>query len=237
MQKPARVSKNRYYLNIAEEVSRRSTCMSSQFGCIIVRDDQIISTGYNGAPRGTKDCMELGNCLRRKLNVASGTQYELCRSVHAEQNAIINAARAGVSLLNGKIFLFGRKVLAGEEQLIKSYPCFICKKMILNSGIAEVFGNDEKGEIVNFKVADWIEEWAKNDMIEDSQKYSAGYKSAGGAGLDGVAQSAGGGTGDVQNAGAGGAGATALANSAGGAKGAAAMGGCGACCNSNCDGK
>jgi dCMP deaminase len=207
-----RVSKNRYYLNIAEEVSRRSTCMSSQFGCLIVRDDQIISTGYNGAPRGTKDCMELGNCLRRKLNVASGTQYELCRSVHAEQNAIINAARAGVSLLNGKIFLFGRKVLAGEEQLIKSYPCFICKKMILNSGISEVIGNDEKGEIVEYKVADWVEEWAKNDMIEDSQKYSAGYKNAGTAG-----------------AGAnGGAGAD---------KGAAVMGGCGGCCNSNCDAK
>jgi len=209
-----RVSKNRYYLNIAEEVSRRSTCMSSQFGCLIVRDDQIISTGYNGAPRGTKDCMELGNCLRRKLNVPSGTQYELCRSVHAEQNAIINAARAGVSLLNGKIFLFGRKVLEGDEQLISAYPCFICKKMILNCGISEVIANDEKGEIVEYKVADWIEEWAKNDMIEDSRKYSAGYKTAGA-----------------------GVGASALAGAesplAKGTKGAAVMGGCGGCgaCN------
>ena len=172
----SRVSKNQYYLNIAEEVSRRSTCLSTHFGCIIVRDDQIISTGYNGAPRGTKDCMELGNCLRRKLNVASGTQYELCRSVHAEQNALINAARAGVSLLGGKIFLFGRKVFDGDEQLIKAYPCFICKKMILNAGIGEVIANDEKGGIVSFSVAEWIDEWAKNDMIEDSQKYSAGYK-------------------------------------------------------------
>jgi len=175
MKSKARISKNRYYLNIAEEVSRRSTCLSSHFGCIIVRDDQIISTGYNGAPRGTMDCMQMGNCLRRKMNVQSGTQYELCRSVHAEQNALINAARAGVSLLNGKIYLFGHKVLEGDEQLIKAYPCFICKKMILNAGITEVIGNDEKGEIVNYKVSDWVEEWAKNDMIEDTQKYSAGY--------------------------------------------------------------
>lgn len=226
-----RVSKNRYYLNIAEQVSRRSTCMSSQFGCLIVRDDQIISTGYNGAPRGTKDCMELGNCLRRKLNIPSGTQYELCRSVHAEQNAIINAARAGVSLLNGKLFLFGRKVLAGDEQLISAYPCFICKKMILNCGITEVIANDENNELVEYKVVDWVEEWAKNDMIEDSKKYSADYKTT---------------TNKRESASFG----LNITNSALKTaktepdklpimvpKGAADLSGCGNCCKSNCHGK
>jgi dCMP deaminase len=176
MKKEDRISKKEYYLNIAEEVSKRSTCLSTNFGCIIVRDDQIISTGYNGAPRGTKDCTEIGVCLRRMLNVPSGTKYELCRSVHAEQNALVNAARAGVSLLGGDLYLFGRKILDGENQLIKAYPCFICKKMILNAGITNVLANDENGEVVSYSVAEWVEEWAKNDMIADTQKYSANYK-------------------------------------------------------------
>jgi dCMP deaminase len=176
MKKPVRISKKEYYLNIAEEVSKRSTCLCSQFGSIIVRDDQIISTGYNGAPRGTKDCMGLGFCLRRQLGVPSGTAYELCRSVHAEQNALINAARAGVSLLGGDLYLFGKKVMKGDEQLIKAYPCFICKKMILNSGIKNVIANDEKGKVAIYEVEEWAKNWAKNDMIEDTQKYSANYK-------------------------------------------------------------
>ncbi len=165
-------------MNIAEEVSQRSTCMSAHFGCIIVKDDQIISTGYNGAPRKTKDCYELGYCLRRKLKIASGTQYELCRSVHAEQNAIINSARAGVSLLGSDIYLYGQRVLDGDITPLKAYPCFICKKMILNAGIGRVIGNDEEGNIVTYDVLEWTEKWAKDDMIEDTQKYTANYKSS-----------------------------------------------------------
>lgn len=163
-------------MNIAREVAKRATCMCAHFGAIIVRDDQIISTGYNGAPRHTKDCYEIGFCLRRKLGVKSGTQYELCRSVHGEQNAIINAARAGVSVLSGDLYLFGKKVMEGEEQLIKALPCFICKKMILNSGIKRVFGNDEEGNVCEYSVEDWVKEWAENDMINDTQKYNANYK-------------------------------------------------------------
>ncbi len=174
-----RVSKNQYYLNIAREVSERATCMSAHFGCIIVRDDQIVSTGYNGAPRGTKDCYEIGNCLRRKLGVKSGTQYEMCRSVHAEQNAIINAARAGVSLLGGTMYLFGKRVWDGADELIKAYPCFICKKMILNAGINKMIVNDETGDIVEFSVKEWTDQWAKNDMIEDTEKYATSYKGEG----------------------------------------------------------
>jgi len=154
----------------------RATCMSAHFGCIIVKDDQIISTGYNGAPRKTKDCYEIGDCLRRKLGVESGTKYEMCRSVHAEQNAIINAARAGVSLLGGTMYLFGKRVWDGADQLLKAYPCFICKKMILNAGISHIIANDEDGSIIEFSVDEWTDQWAKNDMIEDTEKYSAGYK-------------------------------------------------------------
>lgn len=170
-----RVTKNQYYLNIAKEVSRRATCMSCHFGCIIVKDDQIISTGYNGAPRKTKDCYELGNCLRRKMNIPSGQQYELCRSVHAEQNAIINAARAGVSLLGGDIYLYGERVFDGGNKQIKAYPCFICKKMILNAGIRNIIVNDENGQILEFSVDDWTKQWAENDMIEDTEKYFVNY--------------------------------------------------------------
>lgn len=176
MSQQDRISKQQYYMNIAEEVSKRATCMSCHFGCIVVKDDQIISTGYNGAPRQTKDCYEIGFCLRRKLGVESGTKYEMCRSVHAEQNAIINSARAGVSLLGADVYLFGKKVLEGEEQLIKAYPCFICKKMLLNAGIGRVLGNDEKGEIVVHDVKEWTKQWGENDMIEDTVKFSANYK-------------------------------------------------------------
>ena len=96
---PAKISKDEYYLNIAREVALKSTCYRANIGCLIVKDDQIIATGYIGAPRKTKDCFEHGNCLRTMLGLPHGQRYELCRSVHAEQNAIINAARAGVSLL------------------------------------------------------------------------------------------------------------------------------------------
>ena len=99
--KSTRTSKDHYYLGIAKEVASRSTCWRRAIGAIIVRDDQIISTGYVGAPRKTKDSLEHGFCLRDKLGIPHGQRYELCRSVHAEQNAIINAARAGVSLLGG----------------------------------------------------------------------------------------------------------------------------------------
>lgn len=173
---PVRVSKKQYYLKIAEEVTKRATCLSAHFGALIVKDDQIIATGYNGAPRMTKDCYEIGFCLRRKMNIPSGTQYEMCRSVHAEQNAIINAARAGVSLFGADLYLFGERVLEGQKGYLKAYPCFICKKMILNAGIKTIYANDEKGELMEYSVEEWTEEWAKNDMIDDPNKYSAQYK-------------------------------------------------------------
>lgn len=171
-----RISKHQYYLNIAEEVSKRSTCISLNWGCLIVKDDQIISTGYNGAPRKTKDCLELGYCLRRKLGIPSGTQYETCRSVHGEQNALINAARAGVSLLGADMYLVGRKGLKGDNGLAKSYPCFICKKMVINAGIGRLIGYDENGQIIIYDVEEWQRDWAENDMVQDTTKYDAKYK-------------------------------------------------------------
>ena len=107
-----RIDKENYYLDIAETVLERSTCMRRCYGAIIVKNDEIISTGYNGAPRGRKNCMDLGYCTREAMNVPSGERYELCRSVHAEMNAIISAARRDT--LGATLYLAGREAKTGE---------------------------------------------------------------------------------------------------------------------------
>lgn len=167
---------DKYFLNIAEVVSLRGNCLSARFGSVIVKDNVIKSTGYVGAPRGTKDCFEKGYCLRRKLNIPSGQQYELCVSVHAEQNAIINAARDGVSILDGTIYIFGKKTHLGLEKPIDAFPCFICKKMIINSGLKRVVCSTADGKYKSFNVSDWVKEWQKKDIIDDTQKYGTKYK-------------------------------------------------------------
>ncbi len=164
-----RVSKDEYYLNIAKEVARRSTCFRRSIGAIIIRDDQIISTGYVGAPRKTKDSLEHGFCLRDRLNIPHGQRYELCRSVHAEQNAIINAARAGVSLMGGDIYIYGSR--PGKEQPIDAYPCFICKKMIINAGLNRVICSTAEGKMRIFLVSDWVKDWQLGDIIDDQHQY------------------------------------------------------------------
>ncbi|MFO7866714.1 MAG: dCMP deaminase family protein [Candidatus Aminicenantes bacterium] len=166
---PERISKHRYYLNIAREVSRRSTCFRRSIGAIIIRDDQIISTGYAGAPRKTKDSFEHGNCLRDKLGIPHGQRYELCRSVHAEQNAIINAARAGVSLYGGDMYIYGS--IYGEKKPINAFPCFICKKMLINAGLRHVVCSASGGGMKIFKIKDWIEDWQKHDIVDDRLQY------------------------------------------------------------------
>ncbi|MBD3412988.1 MAG: hypothetical protein GF421_00960 [Candidatus Aminicenantes bacterium] len=167
--KPKRITKHQYYLNIAKEVSRRSTCFRRSIGAIIIRDDQIISTGYVGAPRKTKDSFEHGLCLRDKLNIPHGQRYELCRSVHAEQNAIINAARAGVSLLGGDMYIYGSKYKNSKP--INAFPCFICKKMIINAGLNLVICSTKEGDMKIFKVQEWTEEWRDKDIIDTKNQY------------------------------------------------------------------
>lgn len=166
---PPRVSKDEYYLGIAREVARRSTCFRRSIGALIIRDDQIISTGYVGAPRKTRDSLEHGFCLRDRLNIPHGERYELCRSVHAEQNAIINAARAGVSLLGGEMYIFGRDIATGRD--INAFPCFICKKMIINAGLNRVVCSTADGGRSSFLVDDWIRDWREGDILDDRQQY------------------------------------------------------------------
>jgi Deoxycytidylate deaminase len=165
-----RPAKEEYYLNIAQVVAQRSTCLKVLIGAIIVKEDQIIAAGYVGAPRHTRSSLDHGFCLRRKLQIPSGTQYELCRSVHAEQNAIINAARAGVSLLGGDMYIFGEDRETG--QAIFAFPCFICKKMIINAGLKRVVVAHPGGERRRiFLVEDWAREWREQDILEDSVRY------------------------------------------------------------------
>ncbi len=170
-----RPSKIEYYLNIAREVSQRSTCFRVKIGALIVRDDTIISTGYVGAPRKTKDCFERGNCLRDKLNIPHGQRYELCRSVHAEQNAIINAARAGVSLLGGDMYIWGANK---EGKVINAFPCFICKKMIINAGLNKVICSHETKKYQVFKISDWVRDWQERDILDDKHQYGKDQNSS-----------------------------------------------------------
>ncbi|MDD8014274.1 MAG: dCMP deaminase family protein [Acidobacteriota bacterium] len=166
---PRRVTKDAYYLGIAKEVARRSTCFRRSLGAIIVRDDQIISTGYAGAPRKTRDSYEHGFCLRDRLRIPHGQRYELCRSVHAEQNAIINSARAGVSLLGGNMYIYGQDPATGEA--VDAFPCFICKKMIINAGLDRVICSTKTGKIKVFRVETWIRDWQKSDIVDDKFQY------------------------------------------------------------------
>ncbi|HCS47645.1 MAG: hypothetical protein A2V45_00500 [Candidatus Aminicenantes bacterium RBG_19FT_COMBO_58_17] len=164
-----RTSKDDYYLGIAKEVARRSTCFRRSIGAIIVRDDQIISTGYVGAPRKTKSSHEHGFCLRDRLGIPHGERYELCRSVHAEQNAIINAARAGVSLLGGNMYIFG--TVYNEDKPINAFPCFICKKMIINAGLDRIVCSTAGGGKKAFRVSRWAQDWTKADILDDKHQY------------------------------------------------------------------
>lgn len=167
-----RPSKDEYYLNIAREVSLRSTCYRVRIGAVIVRDDQIIATGYAGAPRKTKDCFERGFCFRDRLKIPHGQRYELCRSVHAESNAIINSARAGVSVLGGDMFVYGESMPAGKK--IDSFPCFFCKKVIINAGLNRVICSTKKGKMKIFLIKNWVRDWRKKDILDDRHQYGHG---------------------------------------------------------------
>lgn len=163
-----RPSKEKYYLEIAKQVAQRSTCKRRKFGSVIVKNDQIVATGYVGAPRKTKDCFERDECLREKLNIPHGQHYELCRSVHSEMNAIINAARSGVSILGGDIYIWG----ADEKgNPIDTFPCFLCKKIIINAGLKKVICSQKNRDYKIYNVSDWVKEWQEKDLIDDKEKY------------------------------------------------------------------
>ena len=150
-----RIDKENYYLDIAETVLERSTCLRRRYGAIVVKNDEIVSTGYNGAPRGRKNCMDLGYCTREAMNVPSGERYELCRSVHAEMNAIISAARRDT--LGATLYLAGREAKNGEL-LHDATSCSMCRRVIINAGIDRVVIRSGERDYRVVHVEDWVRE-------------------------------------------------------------------------------
>lgn len=159
-----RRDKINYYLDIAEQVSKRCTCLRRHYGAIIVKNDEIISTGYAGAPRGRQNCSDLGYCIREKKCIPRGERYELCRSVHAEANAIICASRN--EMIGSTLYLVGVETDGNYVQAASS--CSMCKRMIINAGIERVCIRDDKDNYRIVKVSDWI---ANDDSLDGTFGY------------------------------------------------------------------
>jgi len=155
-----RVKKENYYLDIAQTVTERSTCLRRCYGAIIVRNDEIVATGYNGAPRGRKNCSEMGRCLREEMSIPSGQRYELCRSVHAEANAIISASRQ--ECIGSTLYLTGIDAKSGEL-LHDTTSCSMCRRMIINAGISKVVVRNTPTEYTVTDVQEWID---KDDSLQ-----------------------------------------------------------------------
>ncbi len=160
-----RRDKTNYYLDIAESVSERGTCLRRNFGAIIVNSDEIIATGYTGAPRERQNCMDLGYCVRQELNIPRGQRYEKCRSVHAEANAIISAARR--EMIGATLYLVGREAETGEL-VEQANSCAMCKRLIINSGVKKVIIRDSEMAYREIDVSDWI---INDDSLQDRVGY------------------------------------------------------------------
>ena len=155
----SRTSKQNYYLDIADSVLERSTCLRRNYGAIIVQADEVIATGYNGAPRGRANCVDMGFCSREAAQVPRGERYELCRSVHAEANAIISASRR--DMVGGTIYLVGRDARTGEL-LNDATSCMMCRRMVINAGLEKVVIRRTKTEFETVPVSEWI---AEDDLL------------------------------------------------------------------------
>jgi len=148
-----RKDKENYYLDIADTVLIRSTCRRRRYGAIIVLNDEIIATGYNGAPRGRQNCLDRGKCMREELGIPSGERYELCRSVHAEANAIISAARR--DMMGATLYLSGRDAKTGQL-LSETLPCSMCRRLIINSGVDKTVCRVGEDRYVMINTRDWV---------------------------------------------------------------------------------
>ena len=156
-----RRDKANYYLDMAQVALERGTCLRRNFGAVIVKNDVIVSTGYTGAPRGRANCIDIGTCIRQKMNIPRGTRYEFCRSVHAEANAI---TRDLVQMLGATLYLVGRDMATGEI-MPDANSCTMCKRMIINAGIAQVVIRRDNDTYDTIDVREWIE----HDDVLDGQ--------------------------------------------------------------------
>ncbi len=155
MEKMRRRDKVNYYLDLADVVAQRSTCLRKHYGAVIVKNDEVISTGYVGAPRGRQNCTDIGRCIREEMKIPRGERYELCRSVHAEMNAIICAPRA--EMLGASMYLSGVDARTGAY-VEHTNSCSMCKRVIINSGIETVYIRDDKNTYREIPVESWVEE-------------------------------------------------------------------------------
>lgn len=155
-----RIDKVNYYLDIAETVLERGTCLRRLYGAVIVKNDEIVSTGYVGAPRGRKNCSDLKYCQREKLEIPRGERYEMCRSVHAEQNAIVSASRN--DMIGATLYLVGKEV-ASNDYVKNAMPCMFCKRMLINAGIEKVIIRNTKDEYTEVLVSTFVE---NDDSLE-----------------------------------------------------------------------
>lgn len=156
-----RRDKINYYLDLAEVVLQRGTCLRRLYGSVIVKNDEVVSTGYVGAPRGRKNCSDLGYCQRMKMNVPRGERYELCRSVHSEVNAIISASRR--DMLGATLYLVGIEAATGEY-IKNAMSCSMCKRTVINAGIEKVIIRDDKE---SYRVIDVMKDWVEIDESLD----------------------------------------------------------------------
>lgn len=150
-----RKDKINYYLDLAEMVSQRSTCLRRRYGAVIVKNDEVIATGYVGAPRGRKNCSDIGECIRQKKRIPRGERYELCRSVHAEANAIISAPRD--MMIDSTLYLTGFEV-DSDTYIENSNSCAMCKRLVINAGIKEIYVRDTKDLYRRVEVQEWIDD-------------------------------------------------------------------------------
>lgn len=164
-----RIDKTRYYLEIAKAIAKRSPCTRRKVGAIIVKNDVIVSTGYNGPPRGSVNCDEVG-CLKDLTKAPHGTAWEVCPAVHAEENAVINAARQGSSVVNGTMYIAGEYQVKSSVEA--SEPCQRCKRLIINSGIDRVIILKSDGGIKEYRVRDWIREdmWNYLKSLQEAER-------------------------------------------------------------------
>ena len=175
-----RPDKFEHFLNRAKVAAEMSTCLRRRIGAIIVKDGVEVSSGYVGSPRGTAHCIDTGKCLRKELGIPPGERYELCRSVHAEQNAIINAARTGVSIVGGEMYLSSERNKdaydgsRGENDRIYG-PCMICKKLIINAGITKVHMRERGVGVKSYDIKELKELLAQEeDKIRESLRPKKG---------------------------------------------------------------
>jgi dCMP deaminase len=152
-----RPPKDEYYLEIAKAVAQRSPCIRRKYGAVIVKNDAIVSTGYNGPARKVINCFEVG-CIKDLQNLPHGMAYEDCPAVHAEENAVVNAARNGSNILGGTLYIAG---VDKEGKLVEAIPCLRCRRILINAGIEKVVIKKENGGIKYINVQDWIGEDTK----------------------------------------------------------------------------